>query len=377
MPYWRLSGFYFFYFATLGALVPYWAPYLRSLGLTAAEIGSLMAIVLATKIVAPNIWAWIADHTGRYMGVVRLAALLTVVAYSGVFLGVSFWWLALVMSLFSFFWNASLPQLEATTMNYLGPRAAQYGRVRLWGSIGFIAAVWALGPFLDQFGLATIRWVLLILMAGIWVASLLVPESVCQLRHAHHESIIKVFRRPEVVAFLLACFLMQASHAPYYTFYTIYLSDHGYSNTLIGFLWAFGVISEIGVFLWMHRFAKRTYLRVVLLGSFAVAAVRWVLIGSFPDNISVLIFAQVMHAATFGTYHATAMQLVNKFFIGRHQHRGQAIYSSMSFGVGGAVGSLYSGYSWMWLGPAATFLIAAGLAVLAFLLTYFFIRPKV
>ena len=152
MPYWRLSGFYLFYFASLGALVPYWGIYLQSLGFRPAAIGELMAVLMATKIVAPNVWGWIADHTGRRMAIVRLASLLSIVIFAGIFLGRGYWWLAGVMLLFSFFWNASLPQFEAVTFSHLGEGAQGYSRIRLWGSIGFISSVAALGPALDEYG---------------------------------------------------------------------------------------------------------------------------------------------------------------------------------------------------------------------------------
>ena len=149
MPYWRLSGFYFFYFAALGVIVPYWGLYLQTLGFGPAEIGELMAVIMATKIVAPNVWGWIADHTGRRMAIVRLASLLALLTFAGVFLAREFWRLALVMSLFSFFWNASLPQFEAVTFNYLGTRIHRYAHIRLWGSVGFILTVVALGKALE------------------------------------------------------------------------------------------------------------------------------------------------------------------------------------------------------------------------------------
>lgn len=373
MPYWRLSSFYLFYFATLGTLIPYWGPYLRSIGFSVIEIGNLVALILATKIVAPNVWGWIADRSGRCMGVVRLAALLTVVCYIGVFFGREFWWLALVMTLFSFFWNASLPQLEATTLNYVDGGNGHYGRVRLWGSVGFIVAVWSMGALVDLKGEAIILPVLLVLMVGIWLSSLLVPESACPLKHESRTPLLHVFKSPVVVVFLLVCFLMQASHAPYYTFYTIYLSDHGHTKSLIGFLWAFGVVCEIGIFLIMYRMKLWMGLPYVILACFGVAAVRWILIAQFPTELWILVVAQAMHALTFGAFHASAVQLIHQYFTGPHQHRGQALYSSVSFGMGGAVGSFYSGYSWAWWGPATTFVIAALIAVMALLLTYFYL----
>ncbi len=372
--YWRLSGFYFFYFATVGALIPYWSLYLQSLGFSAQQIGNLMALLLAARIVAPYIWGWMADHRYRRMTVARISALLTVIAFGGVFLGSGFWWLAAVMLVFSFFWNASLPLLEAATMSHVGT-SGQYGLVRLWGSIGFIVTVSVLGPLLGAYGTWWLLPALITLLVGSWLFSLTIPDYETVKPKQHPLPFLKVILRPEVFAFLVACFLMSASHGPYYTFYTIYLDSHGYSKGLIGALWAFAVVCEIGVFLLMQRLLARVDVRRILLASFALAALRWVLIGQFPDSLAVLTAAQTLHAASFGAFHAGAMQIVHRFFTGRHQHRGQAIYSSVSFGAGGVVGSFYSGYVWTVWGPGWTYGIAAMLAGLAFA-TALAIRPK-
>ncbi|MDA1107915.1 MAG: MFS transporter [Proteobacteria bacterium] len=377
MPYWRLSGFYLFYFAVLGTLVPYWALYLRSLGYTAVDIGHLMALLMISRIVAPNIWAWIADHRESRMRMVRLTTFLTIATFAGVFFGTGFWWLGLVMLVFSFFWNASLPLLEVTTMRHLGGSAGAYGRVRLWGSIGFIVSVAALGPVIDAYGPWWVLPSLLVLMSGIWVFSMVLPESEVRGPAEHPSPFLKTIMRPEVALFLLACFLMQASHGPYYTFYSIYLVDHGYSKTVIGLLWAFAVLCEIGVFLLMQRLMAHVSVRKVLMASFAFATVRWLLIGQFPDSLAMLVFAQTLHAATFGTFHAAGMQVVYRFFTGHHQFRGQAIYSSVSFGGGGAVGSLYSGYMWASAGPTLTFAVAALLSLGSFLIAWRLLREHV
>ena len=374
MPYWRLSGFYLFYFATLGALIPYWSLYLKSLGFGPAEIGELMALLTATKIVAPNVWGWISDHTGRRMPIVRLASLLTALSFAAVFFVQGFWWLALVMVLFSFFWNASLPQLEVTTLAYLGDNAHRYSTIRLWGSIGFIIAVVTLGRLFDHHGPELLPYVLLVLLAGIWLMSLQVPEREVSLAHIDHEPLRQVLKRPEVLGFLGMCFLMAASHGPYYTFYTIYLQEHGYTRSVIGQLWALGVVAEIGVFLVIHRLLPRFGLRAILLTSIALATLRWLLIGSFVDHLAMLIFAQLLHAASFGSYHAAAIHLVSKFFTGRHRGRGQALYSSLGLGAGGAIGSLYSGYLWVSLGPTWAFTIAAALSAGAFVVVWRRIR---
>ncbi|MDX1251687.1 MAG: MFS transporter [Gammaproteobacteria bacterium] len=373
MPYWRLSAFYFFFFSSLGAMLPYWGLYLESLGFTPQRIGELMALLMATKIVSPNVWGWIADHTGRRMAIVRLGSLLAAVCFSGVLFGSGYWWLALVMVAFSFFWNATLPQFEATTFTHLGEHTHRYSTIRLWGSIGFIVAVAALGPLFQRVGVGLLPWILLGLMASIWLVSLLVPERLVPPHAQEHQPLREVLRRPEVMALLVVCFLMQASHGPYYTFYSIYLEDHGYSRSAIGQLWALGVIAEVGVFLVMHRLAPRTGLRTLFLASMGLTALRWALIGLYVDKLPVMIFAQTLHAASFGIYHAVAIQLVHKYFTGRHQGRGQALYSSLSFGAGGAVGSLYSGYVWGAASPTAAYCAAALIAAAAFLVAWRFI----
>ncbi|MGD2055295.1 MAG: MFS transporter [Gammaproteobacteria bacterium] len=370
MNYWRLSGFYLFYFASLGALIPYWSLYLKSLDFSATEIGQLVAILMATKIVAPNVWGWIADHTGRRMYIVRMASLLGAIAFAGVFAGSSYWWLAAIIAVFSFFWNASLPQLEATTMNHLGTDTWRYSSIRLWGSVGFIVTAAGLGPLLGRYGTGLLPGILLALFVCIWLSSLIVPESAAGHLEFDQEPLRKVLGRPIVVALLSVCFLVQASHGPYYTFFTIYLEDFGYSRALIGQLWAIGVIAEIGIFLLMPRLLPRFGARRLLLAAIGLAALRWLLIAGFPSHVLLITLAQTLHAASFGLYHAVSIYLIHVLFTGAHQGRGQGLYSSVSFGAGGAAGSLVSGYLWTDINPEAMFLVAAVVSLIALLVAY-------
>jgi PPP family 3-phenylpropionic acid transporter len=363
VPYWRLSSFYLVYFASLGALVPYWGLYLQSLGYGPGAIGELTAILTGTKVVAPNVWGWIADRRGRRMGIVRLASGLSALAFAGVFLGSGYVWLALVLTVFSFFWNAALPQLEATTFSHLGPDTHRYTHIRVWGSVGFILAATALGWGLDAFGPGVVPAAVFALMLAIGLSALVVPERDGGELPPVEEPISRVLRRPAVLGLLAACFLAQMSHGPYYTFYSIYLEGSGYSRSAIGALWSFGVLAEVLLYLVMPRLLPRYGLRALFLVSFALTALRWVLIALFPASAGVLTLAQTLHAASFGVYHAVAIQLFHRFFVGRHQGRGQALYSSISFGAGGAVGSLASGYAWGSVGPTATYLAAAGVAL--------------
>jgi len=366
LPYWRLSSFYFFYFAFVGAFTPFWGLYLKSLEFSAFQIGMLMSLLQVARIFAPNLWGWLADHTGKRVKVVQLAALLSLTSYIGVFAGNSFAWLFVVMLLMSLFWSASLPLVEAITLGHLGEGGEGYGRIRLWGSIGFIVAVLVLGYVLDYAPVRALLWIVLGLKVGVLLFTRWIPEPRVVPHHTDDLSVWAIVRRPEVAAFLAACFLMAAAHGVYYTFYSIYLVDHGYSKSAVGMLWALGVVCEVLVFLWMPRLTKRFGLRQILLWSFALATLRFLMIGWGVGVLAVVVLAQTLHAASFGSYHAAAVALTHRYFRGRHQAKGQGLYTSVSFGLGGTLGGLASGYAWESMGPGWAFSLSAMCALMGF-----------
>ncbi|MHB1951047.1 MAG: MFS transporter [Acidiferrobacteraceae bacterium] len=373
MRHWRLSGFYFFYFAALGALVPYWSLYLRSIGFGATRIGLLMALPMVSRVIAPNVWGWIADARGEGTLVTRTAALAALMCYSGVFFTKGFTGVALVMAAFTFFWYASLPQLEIATLLMLG---TDYGKVRLWGSVGFIVSVAGLGLALDRLGIRALPLALFAMLSGVALFSFCVRHPAMHEPEPLRTSFLRAVMKKPVFAFLLACFLMQASHAPYYTFYSIDLVRHGYSKAEVGMLWAFAVLCEIGIFMWGRRIFERVRLGTLFLWTFAAAVIRWLMIGYLYARPQALIIAQVLHAATFGLYHAAAVQIAFHFFPGTYRTRGQALYGTAA-GAGGAIGSLGSGYLWRHLGPAHTFAAAAGLDVIGFLIVWYVLRRAI
>lgn len=364
LPYRRLAGFYFFYFAYLGAFAPFFSLYLKSVGITPVEIGILMSLPQMTRIVAPHLWGWLADREPSRLRIARLTGLAGTVVWFGVFFGASFGLLFAVLLAMTFLWSAALPLVEATTLSHLGDETARYGRVRVWGSLGFIVAVVGVGYALDWLDARVLLWIVLLLMGGMLAFCWAVPDSPATPHETDHQPIGDILRRPEVMALIVGCALMAAAHGPYYTFYSIHLVNHGYSKSIAGWLWAVGVICEIGIFVWMPHLYRAFTLRQILLASFALAVVRFLLIGWLVDNALALVIAQTLHAATFGSFHAAAIGVVHKFFRGRHQARGQAIYGSLAFGVGGALGSFASGYAWDGLGAPLTF-SAASLCALA------------
>jgi PPP family 3-phenylpropionic acid transporter len=359
----RLSTVYFFYFASLGAFMPFWGPYLSEAGFSGSQIGELMAIVLATKIIAPNVWGWLADRAGAHMPITRWGAFGGVIAFAGVLLYTGYWWLAVVMAAFSFFWNAILPQFEATTMRTLGCDAHRYALVRLWGSVGFIVAVALLGWAFDHIDIAWLPWIVLGIFAALWLATLWVREPVRDLEQDNNvPALVAVLKRPEVIALFAACFFMQASHGPYYAFFTLYLEEAGFSRAVAGQLWALGVAAEVVLFLLMPRLILRFGAWFLVSVALVLTTLRWGLLAAIPDSLPMLLFIQALHAASYGVYHAAAISLIHYFFPGRLQGRGQALYSSLAFGMGGAAGSLVAGYLWDGISPASVYVFAAFLA---------------
>lgn len=367
LPYWRLSGFYLFYFALLGAFLPYWPLFLRDAGYSALAIGGLVAIAHATKVVAPSLWGWLAARSGQRTRIIRTGSLLAMLIFAGVMIDHRFGWLALVVAGFSFFWNAVLAQFEVLTLSHLDGQYERYSRIRVWGSVGFIATVAGLGLVFDFISIRWLPVLMWLLLLAIWLSSLSVAERPGVFRPQPADSLLTVLKRPPVWAFLGACCLLQISHGPYYTFFSVYLEGLGYSATAIGLFWALGVAAEVALFLWMPRLLHRCTLTSIMVCSLGLAVLRWIVIGYWADHLALLLVAQCLHAVTFGSYHAYAVEMVRRLFADGHEGQGMALYSGLSFGGGGAIGALGAGWLWDW-SASATFACAALAAALALLL---------
>jgi MFS transporter, PPP family, 3-phenylpropionic acid transporter len=370
VPYWRLSGFYFFYFAALGAMLPYWSLYLHDRGFNPVEIGELSALLVGTKIIAPNVWGWLADHTGKSLRIIRIASFFAALFFTGFLFAQGYVWFAWITVAFSFFWNAALPQFEAATLFHLQSDAHRYSQIRLWGSIGFIVTVLGIGWLLDSHTIIVLPAIIAGLLTLIWWVTLLTPDAQAGSHGLEPVGIMKILKKPEVLAFLVVYMLLQMAHGPYYIFYSIYLRQYQYSAMMTGILWSLGVFAEIVLFVYMKRLLKYFSLRAILLVSILLAILRWLLISGCAEHLGLLLFAQLLHAATFGGAHVAAIHLVHLYFGQQHQGKGQALYSSLSFGLGGMLGSLFSGYYWDSLGSELVYALAALVCSVAFLIAY-------
>lgn len=374
MPHWRLSGYYFFYFAFIGAFSPYFGLYLQSLNFSAWDIGLLMSQMQLMRLFGPNLWGWLADRFGQRMAIIRLAAAIGLAGFT------AFFWLdklpgmLVAMAVLAFFWSAALPLVETLTFDHLRDEPGRYSRIRLWGSVGFIVAVMGTGALLDVAPPVGIVWVCWAILFGILALALVLPESAPVVQARDGLPIGQILRQPRVKALMMACFAMSAAHGAFYVFYSIHLAGHGYSKTEVGALWSLGVVAEIVVFMWMARLARQFSLRTILLASFAAAVLRFLMMGWGVESVAVMILVQLLHGLTFGAYHASAIAAVNLWFPGRAQGRGQALYSSLSFGAGGLLGALISGSTWDDWGAGWTFTLGSVFALAGFVLVWRWVR---
>ena len=374
---WRLSRFYFFYYFFVGSFVPYWGIYLQSENFSPSSIGILLSLFQISRIVAPNFWGWLADHSGHRVKWIKLTSFLGLIGFIGVFWAKGFFWIFLVMSALSLFTSSTLPLAESLTLAHLATTDGHYSRIRLWGSIGFIVASLFLGYLIDLQGINILLWVLLITQAIIFFLSNTIPEA----KEIHHKKndlpIWKIIKTPSVVALLIGCTLMVSAHGVLYNFYSIYLKEHGYSSATIGWLWAVGVICEIFIFMLMPKILRRYSLKTILLLSLFLGVIRFILIGASPNHFYLLLIAQMFHAATFGSFHAASIEVIAYFFKGRNQSRGQAIYNSVAYGIGGTIGGLGGGYLIQYLGGQLGFMIAAISPLIGFIVIWYGLKLEI
>ncbi|MBT3917988.1 MAG: MFS transporter [Nitrosomonadales bacterium] len=376
--YTRLSSFYFCYYFFVGLFVPYWGIYLKSLSFNALQIGALLSLFQISRIFAPNLLGWIADRSGEYIKWIKISSFFGFIIFTGIFWSNTFISIFFIMMAMSIFTSSTLPLAESLTLTHLKANKAdsKYSHIRLWGSIGFIVAAILLGIMIDSLGERSLIYALLITQLTIFFLAFILPDKKVTFIENNKRPIWPILRRREVIVLLLSCALMVSSHGLLYNFYSIFLEQQGYSGTTIGLLWSVGVVFEILIFLLMPKILSNFTLKAVLLISLGFAVIRFFLIGAYVDSIIILVIAQIMHAATFGSFHVASIQLIAHFFYNEHQARGQSLYNSITYGIGGAIGGLGGGYMIQYSGMANTFMLSAILPFIGFLVLILGLKTK-
>ncbi len=369
----RLSSSYFFYFAILGLVSPFLSVFLDGKGFSSLELGEIFAIITATKIVAPSLWAVLADKTGQQLGIIRLGAFLALLSFSVLFWLNDYWPITFCLALFTLFWTAILPQLEVVTLTSIRRSGKIYGRIRLWGSLGFIALAIITGQAISYFSYQAFSVVGLVILLLLFFSTLTLKQPRTHRNNFLSNAKIsdKLFH-PSFVIFFLAGALLQVSFGPYYGFFALFLRDLSYPDYAVGLLLSIGVVAEIIIFIYAGTLFKYFSLKGMLISSLAITAVRWLLVAQYGDVVWLLALTQLTHAASFGLYHSASMLFISNHFDKNQQSRGQAIYIGGVYGVGGAIGAYLAGVLWLdGMGATTTFEVAAATALMgAFLMLF-------
>jgi len=362
---------WFCYFASLGLFNPYAPLWLASLGHSTFVIGAFAALQSWTRIVAPYGWGWLADHGGRRVQLLRVAAVACVAAAAALWAlrESSAWTLAAVVAALFLANGAFTPIVETLILRHLHAGgtldARRYGRVRLWGSVGFIGAVLLAGVLLQRIGigalpLLTFGMVLLLALAT-WRLPLTVEPPAGQQAPV---AIAPVLRRPVVRWFFAGVMLTVLAHTALYAFFSLYLDSLGYGKPAVGLLWGVSVAVEIVFFALAGRYFARIGEYHWLVLAALVTAARFAFTAGFGSVPAVLVLAQLTHALTFAAHHMASTSLIARHFPDRLRARGSALYTTLGYGVPGVVGGLAGGALSERFGLPAVFW-AASLAALA------------
>ena len=351
--------FFFAYYGYVGVFSPYASLYFADRGLSATQIGILMSLMQVMRIFGPNVWGWVADQSRRRVLVLRLTSVAAALTFCGMFVGQSFMFFFALMVTVNLFTSAQGPISEALMLSSMRGDLTHYGRVRLWGSVGFIVLVTLSGYALDWQGIELMPWIALLMLVMVTSVTFSLHEEPATQHAQPSNSVRELLSRKSVLSFFASTFLMIAAHSSLYVYYSLYLSDMGYSKSVIGLMWSLGVIAEILFFFYQAPLFRRFGVRKLMLFSLGIAVIRFLMIGWGAQSLTILLVAQVLHAATFGVHHSASVATLQRWFAGSLQARGQALYISISYGLGGTVGGLLLSACWDTFGARWVYVLAA------------------
>ncbi len=357
------------YFAHIGFFNPYLPLWLKDLGFGIVAIALLTSVQSATRLFAPYGWGALSDHTGERVKLLRYGATVALLVSLALWFELGPVALAVVLLLMFTHTSAMMPMSEAALAHLVSQGgsfdARRYGRVRLWGSLGFLVTVFAAGAWFEHFGMAHFpHWTALTLLAvtaSVWLLpDLKEPVSAT----AEQLPVWPVLRQPAVRWFFAAVFFHVLAHIGVYVFFSLYLDALGYSKTMIGVLWAVSVVVEIGWFYTQSRWLPRWRLSAWLVVCAAAMVLRMALTVGWADVLWVLLLAQALHALTFAAHHTACIALLSHHFPGRLRGRGQALYTVVGYGLPGVLGGVVGGLLSQRFGLVAVFWasLAAGVA---------------
>jgi PPP family 3-phenylpropionic acid transporter len=358
------------YFAHIGFFNPYLPLWLKDLGLGVVDISLLLAVQAATRLFAPYAWGALSDHTGERVKLLRLGASVALLGSVGLFFNLGFWWLAAVLVLMFTHTSFMMAMAEAAMAHLVSSGgtfdARRYGRVRLWGSLGFLVTVFLAGGWFEKFGMAHFPAWTALTLAAVVVSAWRLPD----LKEAVHPHEVRpavwpVLRTRPVRWMFASMFFHVLAHIGIYVFFSLYMDHLGHSKTVIGLLWAASVVAEIAWFFTQSRWLPTFSLSGWLLLCAAATVLRMGLTATSALVLPLLVLAQLLHAISFAAHHSVCVALLSQHFPGRLRGRGQALYTVIGYGFPGVLGSLGGGWLSARYGLEAVFVMATGFGVVA------------
>ncbi|MFQ5355462.1 MAG: MFS transporter [Mariprofundaceae bacterium] len=353
--------FYASYFGGMGLLLPFFPVYLSEKGFDISMIGIFTGLLAIAKVVSPPLTGRALDHKAgnraTFISLATLAAALLMLLMPGVDKPMLLFFLIFG---FGLLWSAVLPLTDGLSVAVSEAALADYGSLRVWGSIGFVVCTLLGGGLLADTSMSTFPYYMTALLLLTAYAAVGFPAYEEVSKETGH--IRSQFSTPFIIL-LAAAFLMQFSHGAYYGFFSLYLLDIGYSGWQLGSFWTLGVLAEIVLMWGWSRPLQQAAPGWVLGSCFFLAALRWLGIG-LAEAWWVLAAMQLMHAASFAAFHITAVTWVRRLAPEQKQASAQGWYSACGFGLGLTVGVVSCGVIAERFGFDAAFFVCAFIAMI-------------
>ncbi len=320
--YLRFAVFYAAIFAVLGVLGPFWPLYLKGRGFTPTEVADFLAAASFARIFATPLIGWLNDHFAKRRLMLAILTAVALMAFSG-FLAFEDRWILFALQVLAF--NAyfvTLPLIEAHTVSSAMERGLDYPRIRLWGSVAFIAAAIAVGRLVELKGTVIILVFILPPLAVAFIASMILPVISSAVKSDKSASrpeatsfpssqrrVLRLFRHPKFIACVAVSSILQGSHAFNYGFSTLHWLSGGISETIIAWLWTTSVLAEILLFMFIGRFGARIGVTHLFFIAAVSGIVRWLLLGA-TMILPFVFLAQALHAGTFACAHLATLRYI-------------------------------------------------------------------
>ena len=370
---WRLSAFYFLLYLPVGMQAPYLFLFFKRQGFSDAELGTLAAIGPVMNFLAPPLWGMLADALGDRRRMLTILLVAGSLSFPWFLWAHSFGTTLALLVVFSAFSMSPTPIADTIVMENIHRAGGDYGRLRLWGSIGFAVPLLVFGLVLKKGAGAPasslypifIGYVITRLMSVAWVKAL--PAS-----YGHGEKRLSLrgareLLHPGFVAVMLCALIANGAMSAYYLYFSIYLDTIGIGDNLKGYFWAVAVAAETGMMLVIGRIINRIGLKwTFALGIFG--GMLRLLAFSFPLTPVGIAFAQLLHALTLTAFMVSGITFVRKLTPPHLRATGQTLWAATTQGLGSAAGSKLSGLAvaaWGLLPMYRTFSLVSACALLA------------